>query len=209
MAKENKIKETTEGIEANIDLTTYEYNRLEKNLQLFNKDVPEEQKLTIEEFISLVLKISLLENELDYKSNYLKLLQREVKELETDLEAKYNIGLTGSEEVLNEALELRKATLKDSTNYAKNYKLEYNNLLVKFIEYIVIGFGKDYEGAIITLKEELEEYIEKYPSDVIKAINIVLSGLDNIDIEYSYFVISLTEFKAYVNLKNNELTSDN
>ena len=205
MAKENKIKETTEGIEANIDLTTYEYNRLEKNLQLFNKDVPEEQKLTIEEFISLVLKISLLENELDYKSNYLKLLQREVKELETDLEAKYNIGLTGSEEVLNE--ELRKATLKDSTNYAKSYEVEYYNLLAKYIKNIVIPFGKDYEGAIITLKEELEEYIEKYPSDVIKAINIVLSGLDNTDIEYSYFVISLTEFKAYVNLKNNEFSN--
>ena len=204
MAKENKIKETTEGIEANIDLTTYEYNRLEKNLQLFNKDVPEEQKLTIEEFISLVLKISLLENELDYKSNYLKLLQREVKELETDLEAKYNVGLTGSEEVLNEALELRKATLKDSTNYAKNYKLEYNNLLVKLIEYIVIPFGKDYEGAIQTLKEQLEEYVEKYPSDVIKAINIVLSGLEPTNPEYPDFLTTLTEFKAYVNLKNNE-----
>ena len=125
---------------------------------------------------------------MNYKYNYLKLQKKKVKELETNLKAKYSIGLIGSEEVLNETLELRKATLKDSINYTKNYRFEYYNLLVKFIENIVIPFGKDYEGAIETLKEEIAEYIEKYPSNVLKAINIILTDLDTSDDEYPNFL---------------------
>ena len=125
---------------------------------------------------------------MNYKYNYLKLQKKKVKELETNLKAKYSIGLIGSEEVLNETLELRKATLKDSINYTKNYRFEYYNLLVKFIENIVIPFGKDYERAIETLKEKLAEYIKKYPSDVPKAINIILTDLDTSDDEYPNFL---------------------
>lgn len=198
MTKNININSATGDIELNIDLTNYELSRLEENLIKFNKDVPEEKKLTLKEYISIVLDVSLIEKELNSKYNYLNILKKEVKELENDLKNKYSIGLTGSEEVFNEVIELRKKTLKDSSNYTKNYRLDYIDLLVNHIENIVHGFDKQYEDAIITLKEDLTGDAKKNQSDVIEAIHIAKYNLNPNDTTYKQQLKSLEGFKKYV-----------
>ena len=196
MAEEKivKVNEATNEVEVPVDLTTFEIDRLKEKFELFNNNVPEESKITFEEFISLVFKTSLLEEELTSKYNYLRLLEAEVKGLEKELKAKYSIGLTGSEEVYNEVIELRKKTLEDSSIYINNYKSAYIDLLVNYIDLIV--YSMDYEDGVLTLKETFEEDIEKNPSEVYKAVNIVE---DNIEESDSKDVVDLVDFlKNYV-----------
>ena len=173
MAKDKDVKldPITKEVEVPIDLTNFEYDKLQQKLELFNKDVAEENKLTFEEYVSLIFETSLLEEKLETKLTFINLLKVEVEELEEKLLAKYSIGLEGSEEVYNEVIELRRQTLKDSSNYAKQYKHDYMTLLVNYITYIV--YSMEYEDGIYTLKETFEEDIEKNPSDVLKAIQIV------------------------------------
>ena len=188
------INEATNEVEVPIDLTSFEVERLKEKLEVFNNNVPEESKITFEEFISLVFETSLLEEKLNSKYNYLKLLEAEVKELEEELISKYSIGLTGSEEVYNEVIELRKKTLEDSSIYINNYKSAYIDLLVNYIDLIV--YSMDYEDGVLTLKETFEEDIEKNPSEVYKAVNIVE---DNIEESDSKDVVDLVDFlKNYV-----------
>lgn len=157
--KKVKVIEETNEVEVPIDLTSFEVKRLKEKLEIFNSNVAEDSKLTFEEFIKLVFEVSLLEEDLDVKYNYLKRLKYEVKQLEEELTAKYSIGLTGSEEVYNEVIELRKKTLEDSLVYVKNYRPDYISLLVNYIE--LINNASTYEDSILTLKEVLAEDIEK------------------------------------------------
>lgn len=188
--KKIKVDPITEEVEVPIDLTSFEVVRLKEKLELFNNNVPEEKKLSFEEFIAVVFKVSLLEEELDTKYNYLRRLKAEVKELEEELLSKYSIGLTGSEEVYTEIIELRKQTLEDSIVYVKNYKSDYISLLVNYIGLIV--YASTYEDGILTLKESFEVDIEKNPSDVYKAIQIVKhdvkpSGFEEVERQLDYF----------------------
>ena len=201
MAEEKKVKvdSITNEVEVPIDLTSYEHERLKEKLDLFNKNVAEDSKLTFEEFIALVFETSLLEEELDSKYNYLKRLEAEVKGLEEKLIAKYSIGLTGSEEVYTEVIELRKQTLEDSLVYVKNYKSDYINLLVNYIGLIV--YASDYEDGILTLKESFEEDIEKNPLDVYKAIQIVKHDVEPTG--YKEVHEQLEYFEKYVTDKIN------
>ena len=188
--KKVKVDPVTNEVEVPIDLTSFEYKRLEEKLELFNNDVAEENKLTFEEFVSLVFEVSLLEEELYSKSNYLRMLESEVKQLEEELLSRYSIGLTSSEEVYNEVIELRKKTLEDSLVYVKNYKTDYVNALVNHISFIVYGF--DYEDGIVTLKETFEEDIEKNLPEVKKALQIVKhdlkpSAFEEVEQQINYF----------------------
>lgn len=85
---------------------------------------------------------------------------------------------------------------KDSNT--KNYKSDYVDLLVSFIEHIVYSFDKDSEDAIITLKETLKEDVEKNHSDIIEAIHIVKSNLEPNNSAYNGRLNSLEGFKKYV-----------
>ena len=170
--KKVKIDPVTNEVEVPIDLTKYEHERLKEKLELFNKNVAEDSKLTFEEFISLVFEVSLLEDELDTKYNYSKRLEAEVDKLEKELLAKYSIGLIGSEEVYNEVIELRKQALEDSLNYAKNYKLDYINLISNVIDFYSETFDDEIEERVLTFEDILEIDVEKNPSDVLKAIKI-------------------------------------
>lgn len=183
MAEEKKVEvdSITEEVKVPIDLTSFEVERLEEKLEIFNKNVPEGSKLSFEEFIKLVFEVSLLEEDLDVKYNYLKRLKYEVKELEEDLVAKYSIGLTGSEEVYNEVMELRKKTLEDSLIYVRNYKTDYVKALANHITYIV--YGMDFEDGTLTLKEVFEEDIENNLPEVKKALQIVKHGVEPEDFE--------------------------
>ena len=188
------INEVTNEVEVPIDLTSFEVKRLEEKLESFNNNVPEDSKLTFEEFISLVFKTSLLEEELNSKYNYLNLLKAEVKGLEEELIAKYSTGLTGSEEVYNEVIELRKKTLEDSSIYIKNYKSDYIDLLVNYISFFV--YSMDFEDGVLTLKETFEEDIEKNPLDVYKAVKIVEGNVEDSDSKDVFDLVDF--FKNYV-----------
>ena len=192
-----KFNEVTNEVEVPIDLTSFEVKRLKEKLELFNSNVAEDSKLTFEEFIKLAFEVSLLEEELASKYNYAKLLESEIKQLEEDLIAKYSIGLTGSEEVYNEVIELRKKTLEDSLVYVKNYKSDYISLLVNYIEVIV--YSSSYEDGILTLKEAFEEDVEKNPSEVYKAVQIVKDNLDPENISYKEAVLSINAYEEYLN----------
>ena len=192
-----KFNEVTNEVEVPIDLTSFEVKRLKEKLELFNSNVAEDSKLTFEEFIKLAFEVSLLEEELASKYNYAKLLESEIKQLEEDLIAKYSIGLTGSEEVYNEVIELRKKTLEDSLVYVKNYKPDYISLLVNYISMIV--YASDYEDGILTLKECFEEDIEKNLPEVKKALQIVKhdvepSGYEEVEQQLEYFEEYLNSF---------------
>ena len=199
--KKAKINEVTNEVEVPIDLTSFEVERLKEKLELFNKNVPEDKKLTFEEFISLVFEVSLLEEELDSKYNFHKRLGAEVKELEEELIRKYSIGLTGSEEVYNEVIELRKQTLEDSVVYVKNYKTDYIKLIANVIDFYNYGFSYEIEDRVITFKEVLEEDIEKNPSEVLKAIQISKTDLDVEDNFYNEMLESLVIFEKEVKSK--------
>jgi len=198
--KKVKVIEETNEVEVPIDLTSFEAERLKEKLEIFNSNVAEDSKLTFEEFIKLVFEVSLLEEDLDVKYNYLKRLKYEVKQLEEELIAKYSIGLTGSEEVYNEVIELRKKTLEDSLVYVKNYKTDYISLLVNYIESIV--YSMLYEDMILTLKETFEEDVEKNPSELFKAIQIVKYNLNPENNFYNDISKALDEFEEYVNSFN-------
>lgn len=195
--KKVKVIEETNEVEVPIDLTSFEVKRLKEKLEIFNSNVAEDSKLTFEEFIKLVFEVSLLEEDLDVKYNYLKRLKYEVKQLEEELTAKYSIGLTGSEEVYNEVIELRKKTLEDSLVYVKNYRPDYISLLVNYIE--LINNASTYEDSILTLKEVLAEDIEKNPSDVVKAIQIAKENLEPDESFYNDMLKVLNELEEYVN----------
>lgn len=200
MAEEKKVKvnEVTNEVEVPIDLTSFEVERLKEKLELFNNNVPEESKLTFEEFISLVFEVSLLEEELDSKYNYCKRLTAEVKGLEDELIDKYSIGLTGSEEVYSEVIELRKQTLEDSVVYVKNYKTDYIKLLATIITSYNYGYGHEIADRVLTFEEVLEEDIEKNPSEVLKAIQIAKADLDVEDNFYNEMLESLVIFEKKV-----------
>ena len=200
MAEEKKVKvnEVTNEVEVPIDLTSFEVERLKEKLELFNNNVPEESKLTFEEFISLVFEVSLLEEELDSKYNYCKRLTAEVKGLEEELIDKYSIGLTGSEEVYSEVIELRKQTLEDSVVYVKNYKTDYIKLLATIITSYNYGYGHEIADRVLTFEEVLEEDIEKNPSEVLKAIQIAKADLDEEDNFYNEMLESLVIFEKKV-----------
>lgn len=174
--KKVEVDPVTNEVKVPIDLTSFEVERLEEKLEIFNKNVPEGSKLSFEEFIKLVFEVSLLEEDLDVKYNYLRRLKYEVKELEEDLVAKYSIGLTGSEEVYNEVMELRKKTLEDSLIYVRNFKTDYVKALANHISYIV--YGMDFDDGIITLPEVFEEDIENNLPEVKKALQIVKHGVE-------------------------------
>ena len=195
MVKEVKVNEVTNEVEVPIDLTKYEHERLTEKLELFNKNVPENKKLSFEEYIALIFETSLLEEELDSKYNYLRRLEAEVKGLEEDLVAKYSIGLEGSEEVYNEVIELRKQTLEDSIIYLKNYKLDYIKLMANTINHYSRGFSYEVEDRVITFEEVLEEDIEKNPTDVLKAIQIAKADLDPSETFYNEMLESLEVFE--------------
>jgi hypothetical protein len=111
--KKLQVKE----IDVPIDITKSEYKKLKENLKLFNSNVAEGSKLNFDEFVSLVFETKRLEERLDSKYNYLKILKAEVKQLEEELDEKYAIGLTGCEEVNREVKELRKQIIIDSSDY--------------------------------------------------------------------------------------------
>jgi len=193
-----KYNEVTNEVEVPIDLTSFEMNRLKEKLEIFNSNVAEDSsKLTFEEFVKLAFEVSLLEEELASKYNYAKLLESEIKQLEEDLIAKYSIGLTGSEEVYNEVIELRKKTLEDSLVYVKNFKSDYISLLVNYISMIV--YASSYEDGVLTLKEAFEEDIEKNLPEVKKALQIVKhdvepTGYKEVHEQLEYFEEYLNSF---------------
>lgn len=104
----------TDNIKVPIDITGLEYKKLKENLDLFNKNVEKEDKLTFDEFISLVFETASLTEKLDFKIDYLNSLKAEVKELEEELSAKYSTGLKKDND---EVIESRKQILKDSSDY--------------------------------------------------------------------------------------------
>ena len=97
-----------------IDINGTEYRRVKGNLESFNETCDE--KLTFDDFVSLVFETASLEEKLDFKYDYLNALKAEIKELEQELESRCSIGLAGSKEDYNEIMELRKKALKDSSN---------------------------------------------------------------------------------------------
>lgn len=101
-----------EDLEVPIDITGFEYARIKENLELFNDTVVEGEKLTFDEFVSLVFETALLEEKLDSKYDYLNVLKAEVKQLEDELMAKYSTGLN---EYNDDVIECRKKALKDSS----------------------------------------------------------------------------------------------
>lgn len=194
--KKVKVNEATHEVIVPIDLTSFEHDKLKQKLELFNKDVPEDKKLTFEEYLALIFETSILEDKLATKLTFIDLLKLEVKQLEEELLNKYSVGLEPSEEVYNEVIELRRKTLKDSSAYAKSYKSDYIDLLVNYIGLIV--YSSDYEDGILTLKECFEEDIEKNPSDVLKAIQIVKHDLEDADSNVEDAVKLIDYLEKYV-----------
>lgn len=174
--KKVEVDPITKEVKVPIDLTNFEYDKLKQKLELFNKNVPEDKKITFEEYLALIFETSILEDKLETKLTFIDLLELEVQQLKENLLAKYSIGLEPSEEVYNEVIELRRKTLKDSSNYAKPYKTDYLDLLVNYIGFIV--YASDYEDGTLTLKEVFEEDLEKNPSDVLKAVEILKHDLE-------------------------------
>ena len=96
-----------------ISINGHEYKKLKENLELFNNTVFKESKITFDEFISLVFETTALNEKLNSKYEYLNILEDEIKQLEDELTAKYCLGLTGCDDVV----ELRRKILKDSSDY--------------------------------------------------------------------------------------------
>ena len=180
MAKEVKINEVTKEVEVPIDLTEVEYNKLNERLALFNEGLDFKDKLTFEEFVSLVFRTNLLEEE---------------------LEAKYSIGLEGSSEVFNEVIEQRIKTLKEpivKTSDVKDFREYYINLLVNGILGYCYGMGL--EDLDITLKEVYIEDIKANPSEVLEAITEAKEVLDVNTYDYEGVINILIDFEKYVSL---------
>lgn len=212
MAKENEVKvdPITKEVEVPVELSEAEYSKLYERFNLFNEDIVEEDKLTFEEYLSLVFKTNLLEEELILKKRFLMALTTDIERLEEDLTAKYSIGLEGSSELLSEVIKRRTEASGIPITETKNYKEDYINLLVTFIENISYGFDSVEDG-VLTLKEELIEDVKTNPSDVLTAIKIAAER--NVkpeeDSSYNYSLKlneyetvkeQLIEFEKYVNL---------
>ena len=100
-----------------IDITQSEYKMLKENLKLFNRNSCKGSELTFDEFVSLVFETIRLEETLNSKYDYLKILKAEIKQIEAELSEKYAIGLTGPENNNKDIIKLRKQALKDSSDY--------------------------------------------------------------------------------------------
>ena len=201
MAKEVKINEVTKEVEVPIDLTEVEYNKLNERLALFNEGLDFKDKLTFEEFVSLVFRTNLLEEELVLKKKFYNFLATDIKRLEEDLEAKYSIGLEGSSEVFNEVIEQRIKTLKEpivKTSDVKDFREYYINLLVNGILGYCYGMGL--EDLDITLKEVYIEDIKANPSEVLEAITEAKEVLDVNTYDYEGVINILIDFEKYVSL---------
>ena len=199
--KKVKFNEATNEVIVPIDLTEVEYNKLNERLALFNEELDVEDKLTFEEFVTLVFKTNLLEEELVLKKKFYNFLATDIKRLEEDLEAKYSIGLEGSSEVFNEVIEQRIKTLKEpitKTSDVKDFREHYVDLLVKGI----LGFcyGMDIEDLTITLKEIYIEDVKANPSEVLEAVIVVKEDLDVNTHDYEGIIKVLNEFEKYISL---------
>lgn len=202
MAEEKNVKvnEVTNEVEVPIDLTNYEIERLKEKLELFNKDVPERNKITFEEYLSLIFKTSILEDELIAKTKFIEILNSDVKKLKEELAEKYSTGLEGSEELYTQVMELRRKTLENPSDYVKNYQYDYIKLMANILNYYSRGFYKEIEDRVISFKEILIEDIKENPSDVLKAIQIAKADLEPEENNYSEMLESLNQFERYVNL---------
>ena len=198
--KEVRFNEVTNEVEVPIDLTKYEYERLTEKLELFNKDIPEANKISFEDFLSLVFKTSIIEDELIAKTKVIEILNSDVERLKEELIERYSTGLEGSEEVYNEVIELRRKTLKDSSNYVKNYQSNYINLIANVLNHYSRSFSYEVEDRVITFKEVFIEDIKENPSDVLKAIQIAKADLEPEETYYTEMLEALNEFEKYVNL---------
>ena len=206
--KEVKINPITKEVEVPVELSEAEYSKLYERFNLFNEDILEEDKLTFEEYLSLVFKTNLLEEELILKKRFSAVLNSNIKELEEDLKSKYSIGLEGSSELLAEVIKKRMEA-SNITVEESNYKSDYINLLVTHISTNVYAFGV-VEHGVLTLKEDLVEDVKKNPSDVLTAINIVIDNVEEPDPtaynyeseknNYDIIMEQLIEFEKYVNL---------
>ena len=104
----------TEKLEVPIDITDFEYKKLKENLDLFNENLKKADRLTFDEFVSLVFETASLNEKLDFKKDHLNILKSEIKELEDELEVKYSVGLTNTGD---EVIKSRKDILRDSADY--------------------------------------------------------------------------------------------
>ena len=194
--KEVKINPVTKEVEVPIDLTNYELERLKEKHELFNKDIPEENKITFEEYLSLVFKTNIIEDELIAKTKFIEILNSDVKKLEEELIKNYSIGLDGSEEVYSEVLEARRKTLENPSDYVKNYQYDYIKLIANVLNYFNRIFSNEIEDRVITFKEVFIEDIKENPSDVLKAIQIAKSDLEPEEDYYNEMFKSLREFET-------------
>lgn len=209
MAKENEVKvdPITKEVEVPVELSEAEYSKLYERFILFNEDIAEEDKLTFEDFLSLVFKTNLLEEELILKKRFLMALTTDIKRLEEDLTSKYSIGLESSSELLSEVIKRR--TEASGNPVPNNYKEDYIQLLATHISTNVYAFDSVEDG-VLTLKENLINDVKKNPSDVLTAINIVIDGVEEPNSEaynyeaevriYDRIMEQLIEFEKYVNL---------
>ena len=198
--KEVRINEVTNEVEVPIDLTKYEYERLTEKLELFNKDIPEANKISFEDFLSLVFKTSIIEDELIAKTKVIEILNSDVERLKEELIERYSTGLEGSEEVYNEVIELRRKTLENPSDYVKNYQYNYIKAMANFINYYSRSFSYEIEDRLISFKEILIEDIKENPSDVLKAIQIAKADLEPEENYYTEMLEALKQLEKYVNL---------
>lgn len=200
MTEEKKVKvdPITKEVEVPIDLTEEEYNKLNERLVLFNEGLDSTDKLTIGEFISLVFKTNLLEEELILKKKFYNFLATDIIKLENELETKYSIGLEGSSEVFNKVIEQRIKTLKEPITINKDFREDYILLLANGIE--AFSYGMDSDELLITLKETYLTDIKENPSEVLEAISIVKKELDTNTYNYEEIIKVLTVFEKYVGL---------
>lgn len=196
--KKVKINPITKEVEVPIDLTEEEYNKLNERLVLFNEGLDSTDKLTIGEFISLVFKTNLLEEELILKKKFYNFLATDIIKLENELETKYSIGLEGSSEVFNKVIEQRIKTLKEPITINKDFREDYILLLANGIE--AFSYGMDSDELLITLKETYLTDIKENPSEVLEAISIVKKELDTNTYNYEEIIKVLTVFEKYVGL---------
>ena len=94
-----------------VHITGTEYKKLKKNLELFNCSADNDDKLTFDEFVSLIYEVTSLEEKLDSKYSYLNALKEEISHLEEQLNSKYQQELTPSKDS-GEILKSRKQNHK-------------------------------------------------------------------------------------------------
>jgi len=202
MTEEKKVKvdPITKEVIVPIDLTEEEYNKLHEKLELFNKDLNYKDMLTFEEFLTLVFKTNLLEEELILKKKFYNFLASDIIKLENELKAKYSIGLEGSSEVFNEVMEQRIKTLKEPVTNSNNkdFRKDYILLLANGIE--AFSYGMDSDELLITLKESYLGDIKENPSEVLEAISIAKEELDTNTFNYEEIIKVLIDFEKYVSL---------